>query len=120
MDSVTLGARNTVIDMTHVPDDLVFGLDIGTRSVVGTVGYKNNTNGFVAVAQTAIEHETRAMIDGQIHDIGQVAKTIGQIKNQLEEMTGRKLQDVCIAAAGRVLKTIESEAEVHLDRKSVV
>ena len=120
MDSVTLGARNTVIDMTHVPDDLVFGLDIGTRSVVGTVGYKNNTNGFVAVAQTAIEHETRAMIDGQIHDIGQVAKTIGQIKNQLEEMTGRKLQDVCIAAAGRVLKTIESEAEVHFSSESVV
>lgn len=120
MDSVTHDAKNTVIDMTHVPDDLVFGLDIGTRSVVGTVGYKNNTNGFVVVAQTAIEHETRAMIDGQIHDIGQVARTIEQIRKQLEEMTGRKYQDVCIAAAGRVLKTVESEAEIHFSTESVV
>ena len=120
MDSVMHGAKDAVIDMTHVPDDLVFGLDIGTRSVVGTVGYKNNTNGFVAVAQTAIEHETRAMIDGQIHDIGQVARTIEQIRKQLEEMTGRKYQDVCIAAAGRVLKTVESEAEIHFSTESVV
>lgn len=120
MDSVTHDAKNTVIDMTHVPDDLVFGLDIGTRSVVGTVGYKNNTNGFVVVAQTAIEHETRAMIDGQIHDIGQVARMIEQIRKQLEEMTGRRYQDVCIAAAGRVLKTVESEAEIHFSTESVV
>ena len=38
MDSVMHGAKDAVIDMTHVPDDLVFGLDIGTRSVGGTVG----------------------------------------------------------------------------------
>lgn len=72
------------VDMTNVPQELVFGLDIGTRSIVGTVGYKNSTNGFVAVAQVAIEHETRAMIDGQIHDIGQVAATISKIKNNLK------------------------------------
>lgn len=120
MDSAAYGAKNTVIDMSHVPDDLVFGLDIGTRSVVGTVGYKNNTNGFVAVAQTAIEHETRAMIDGQIHDIGQVARTIERIRERLEEMTGRRFQDVCIAAAGRVLKTVESGAEIHFNSENVV
>lgn len=120
MDSTAYGAKNTVIDMSHVPDDLVFGLDIGTRSVVGTVGYKNNTNGFVAVAQTAIEHETRAMIDGQIHDIGQVARTIERIRERLEEMTGRRFQDVCIAAAGRVLKTVESGAEIHFNSENVV
>lgn len=120
MDSVMHGVKDAVIDMTHVPDDLVFGLDIGTRSVVGTVGYKNNTNGFVVVAQAVIEHETRAMIDGQIHDIGQVARTIEQIRKQLEEMTGRRYQDVCIAAAGRVLKTVESEAEIHFNSESVV
>ena len=120
MDSAENKKKNTVIDMSHVPDDLVFGLDIGTRSVVGTVGYKNNTNGFVAVAQTAIEHETRAMIDGQIHDIGQVARTIERIRERLEEMTGRRFQDVCIAAAGRVLKTVESGAEIHFNSENVV
>ena len=45
----------------------VFGLDIGTRSVVGTVGYKRGDN-FVVVAQEIREHQTRAMLDGQIHD----------------------------------------------------
>lgn len=120
MDSVTRSAKNTAIDMTHVPDNLVFGLDIGTRSIVGTVGYKNNTNGFVVVAQVAIEHETRAMIDGQIHDIGQVARTIEQIHERLEEMTGRQYKDVCIAAAGRVLKTVESSAEIHFSSENVV
>ncbi len=120
MDSVTQMEKDTVIDMTDVPKDLVFGLDIGTRSIVGTVGYKNNTNGFVVVAQVAIEHETRAMIDGQIHDIGQVAKTIARIRERLEAMTGRTYQEVCIAAAGRVLKTVEAEADISFETETVV
>lgn len=120
MDSVTQMEKDTVIDMTNVPENLVFGLDIGTRSIVGTVGYKNNTNGFVVVAQVAVEHETRAMIDGQIHDIGQVTGTIEKIKKRLETMTGRAFQEVCIAAAGRVLKTVEAEAEMSLESEMVV
>ena len=62
---------------------LVFGLDIGTRSIVGTVGYKED-NRFVVVAQRVREHETRAMLDGQIHDIGKVSETIRQVKEELE------------------------------------
>lgn len=120
MDSVTNVVKDTKIDMTHVPENLVFGLDIGTRSIVGTVGYKNNTRGFVVVAQVAIEHETRAMMDGQIHDIGQVAETIVQIRRCLEDMTGRRYTDVCIAAAGRVLKTVEATAEMHFHSENVV
>ena len=41
-------------------EPLVFGLDIGTRNVVGTVGYKEGTE-FIVVAQYMKEHETRAM-----------------------------------------------------------
>lgn len=108
------------IDMKNVPENLVFGLDIGTRSIVGTVGYKTKTNDFIVVAQVSLEHETRAMLDGQIHDIGQVAESIKKIHKQLEEMTGRKLHDVCIAAAGRVLKTVESEADMHFNSETVV
>ena len=62
---------------------LVFGLDIGTRSIVGTVGYRNN-NRFYAVAQRVKEHETRAMLDGQIHDIYKVGGTIKEVKAELE------------------------------------
>ena len=89
---------------------IVFGLDIGTRSIVGTVGYKSG-NEFRVIAQRTREHETRAMMDGQIHDIAKVGETIRQVREQLEEATGRKLTAVCIAAAGRVLQTVNSRVE---------
>ena len=89
---------------------LVFGLDIGTRSIVGIVGYLNGDK-FHVLAQRSREHETRAMVDGQIHDIGKVGETICQVKEQLEEDLNRKLTEVCIAAAGRVLRTIVTHVE---------
>ena len=61
------------------PGQLVFGLDIGTRSIVGIVGYKAGDDFFV-VAQESIEHKTRSMLDGQIHDIRQVSQTIAEVK----------------------------------------
>lgn len=96
--------------MEHIAE-YVFGLDIGTRSIVGTVGKRNDVGQFMVSAQVSKEHETRAVIDGQIHDIPTVAKTIREIKGELEQITGMVLQDVCIAAAGRVLKTKRVHAE---------
>lgn len=90
----------------------VFGLDIGTRSIVGTVGYRNQER-FIVVAQRVKEHDTRAMLDGQIHDIQKVGDTIRIVKNQLEEAIGEKLTSVCIAAAGRVLRTITTHEEIQ-------
>ena len=86
-------------------EDFVFGLDIGTRNVVGTVGYQAE-DGFHVVAQCVREHQTRAMLDGQIHDIGRVGDTIREVKEVLEEQLGITLTQVCIAAAGRVLRTV--------------
>ena len=108
------------VNMEGVPEQLVFGLDIGTRSIVGTVGFKNSTNGFVVVAQVVKEHQTRAMLDGQIHDIGKVAATIEEVHKKLEDMTGRRFKDVCIAAAGRVLKTVEAEAQTNFASDTVI
>ena len=48
------------MEMTKNPNQCVFGLDIGTRSIVGTVGYKNSENRFQVIAQVSKEHETRA------------------------------------------------------------
>ena len=90
----------------------VFGLDIGTRNMVGTVGYKTKDGRFIVAAQITREHKTRAMLDGQIHDIAKVSESIKEIKEELEKSLAMPLKEVCIAAAGRVLKTI--------DRKSVV
>lgn len=91
--------------------ELVFGLDIGTRSIVGTVGYRDDA-GFHVIAQYSKEHETRAMLDGQIHDINKVGESIKLVKVTLEKMTGKKLKTVCIAAAGRVLRTVTTNV-VH-------
>ena len=94
----------------------VFGLDIGTRSVVGTVGYLKNDR-FQVVCQRSKEHETRAMMDGQIHDIPRVALTIKEIKEECEEAIGEKLTHVCIAAAGRVLKTVTTKIEMVFEEE---
>lgn len=101
------------------PENLVFGLDIGTRSIVGTVGYKQGDL-FYVVAQRAREHETRAMLDGQIHDIAKVGDTIRLVKEELEEAIGQKLTDVCIAAAGRVLRTVEVHVEEEFTQEHEV
>ncbi len=94
----------------------VFGLDIGTRSVVGTIGYKRGES-FVVVAQEIREHQTRAMLDGQIHDINRVAATIAEIKEALEKKSGLSLKDVCIAAAGRVLKTLDVHVDMDFEKE---
>lgn len=103
----------------NLPEQLVFGLDIGTRNIVGTVGFLEG-DVFHAVAQYAKSHETRAMIDGQIHDIKKVGNTIKVIKEELEKMIERPLTEVCIAAAGRVLRTITTNIELEYDEDTVV
>lgn len=100
-------------------DDIVFGLDIGTRNVVGTVGYKEGDN-FYVVAQHVRQHETRSMLDGQIHNIGRVGNTIRIVKEELESQIGDKLTEVCIAAAGRVLKTVTTQIEYEFPEETVV
>lgn len=96
------------------PGQLVFGLDIGTRSIVGTVGYRTGGK-FHVVTQSVREHQTRAMLDGQIHDIYKVGGTIKEVKAELEERIGRPLKDVCIAAAGRVLQTVTLRVDQELE-----
>lgn len=98
---------------------LVYGLDIGTRSIVGTVGYLEKDR-FVVVAQRAKEHETRSMIDGQIHDIGAVGETIREVTDLLETDLRQELKQACIAAAGRVLQTVTTHVEIDLEGEKVI
>lgn len=101
------------------PGQLVFGLDIGTRSVVGTVGYRTGET-FHVVAQCERKHDTRSMLDGQIHDIERVGRTIKEVKEDLEAIIGKQLHEVCIAAAGRVLKTINSSATLDFSEETTI
>lgn len=101
------------------PGQLVFGLDIGTRSVVGTVGYRTDET-FHVVAQCERKHDTRSMLDGQIHDIDRVGQTIREVREDLEKIIGKRLYEVCIAAAGRVLRTINSAATLSFPEETTV
>ena len=98
---------------------LIYGLDIGTRSIVGTVGYMEKDH-FVVVAQKVKEHETRAMLDGQIHDIGAVGDTIREVTDELEKELDITLSQVCIAAAGRVLQTVTTSVEIDLEGEKLI
>ena len=106
-------------DLSYKKEKLVFGLDIGTRSIVGTVGYQKAYR-FMVVAQRSKEHETRAMLDGQIHDIHQVGRTIAEVKKELEDVIGQELEEVCIAAAGRVLRTITTHVDQEFQAEKVI
>ena len=68
--------------------DLLFALDIGTRSVIGIAALKQKDNTLKIVATERQEHATRAMLDGQIHDVPQVAAVIRAVKEKLEKDVG--------------------------------
>lgn len=87
---------------------LLFALDIGTRSVVGLVGEIDN-GAIKLIASDREEHHTRAMLDGQIHDVQEVAEVLAAVKTRLETTTG-KLTKVAVAAAGRALCTLKVAA----------
>jgi len=106
--------------MQDLPEKLVFGLDIGTRSLVGTVGARIDEHTFKVFAIEQAEHETRAMQDGQIHDIPKVAESIRKMKAKLEAKLGRELTEVSIAAAGRVLKTVNVHPYIEFTEDTVI
>ena len=95
------------------PDDMVFALDIGTRSIIGIVGIvEENKVKIVAIDQE--EHSERAMIDGQIENIEKVSTLAEKMKKRIEAKLRIKLQKVCVAAAGRALRTRRADFELEL------
>lgn len=98
--------------------NLLFALDIGTRSVVGLVGEQTG-NCIRLIASHRQEHHTRAMLDGQIHDVPEVAAVLNEVKNHLEECCG-PLRKVSVAAAGRALCTIKSKAETTIQGQGLL
>ncbi len=88
----------------------LFALDIGTRKIVGVVMQKNDA-GYEILGSEMLEHTTRAMVDGQIHDVEAVAATIKNIKDSLENRLQLELKEAAVAAAGRSLQTAGGKAE---------
>lgn len=92
----------------------IFALDIGTRSVIGIVAAQEENGNLTIIATHREEHKTRAMLDGQIHDVPQVAAVIKSVKKELEKQVG-PLKSAAVAAAGRALYTVTATSEVNIE-----
>lgn len=98
---------------------MVFALDIGTRTVIGVVGFYE-ADKFKVVDIEVVEHKNRAMIDGQVHDVEEVARAAKMVKDNLEKRLGISLKNVSIAAAGRSLKTRNVRIDRVIDNKKEI
>ncbi|MBE6909711.1 MAG: cell division protein FtsA [Ruminococcaceae bacterium] len=84
--------------------NVIFALDIGTRSIIGVLGIVEGRR-FHVLAIEKQDHGQRAMLDGQIENIEQVADVAREVVARLEKRTKIHLSRVCVAAAGRALKS---------------
>lgn len=101
------------------PENAVFALDIGTRSIIGMVGIVEEDRVKIIAIERA-EHAERAMIDGQIENIGKVSGLAKKVKKKLEDQIGFRLSRVSVAAAGRALRTERAEYEMELPRAQTI
>ncbi len=104
---------------TNQEQDLIYALDIGTRSVIGILAKPDGDK----VKILAIEkqpHQRRTMMDGQIEDIEQVAHVVSLVTRNLEQRMQCSLSHACVAAAGRALRTEQGEGKLELSTAQVI
>ncbi|SER94967.1 cell division protein FtsA [Gracilibacillus ureilyticus] len=97
----------------------MFALDIGTRSVVGLLLDKEEKK-YKVIDYYVVEHEERSMLDGQIHDVVSVSKVIERVKLHLEQKHDITLERVCVAAAGRALKTKRIQTSKNIEKQPLM
>lgn len=100
-------------------DNMVFALDIGTRSIIGMVGVVEEDKVKI-IAIEKEEHSERAMIDGQIENIDKVSALAKKVKRRLESKLHVKLKRVSVAAAGRALRTSRVDYEMILQGPQLI
>ncbi|MCP4649013.1 MAG: hypothetical protein GY853_02870 [PVC group bacterium] len=93
--------------------NFIFSLDIGTRKVMGIIAQKVDKK-LRVVDIEIMEHSSRTMLDGQIHNIAEVAKIVGTIKQRLEKRINLPLERVGVAVAGRALRTVQAKIEKNI------
>jgi cell division ATPase FtsA len=95
-------------------DTRLLALDIGTRKVTGLLLDVSDGNRRILAMETQ-EHQTRAMLDGQIHDIPKVAEVVNLVRSRLEQQAGCRLVAAAVAAAGRTLCTVRGKAHHQVE-----
>jgi cell division protein FtsA len=91
--------------------ETVFVLDIGTRSVMALLASLQEGE-MVVEHLISREHQTRAMLDGQIHHVEEVTRIVEELVREMQQVTGRELKKVAVAAAGRTLETVKGTAKI--------
>lgn len=99
--------------------DMIFALDIGTRTVVGILAQRDG-DGYRIIDMETREHESRSMTDGQIEDIDAVAAVVKSVRSALEKRQSVKLQRVCAAAAGRALRTLRHRSDYDVSGRRAI
>lgn len=100
--------------------NLIFALDIGTRTIIGIAGEYTDDEELIVKAHKIAEHKKRSMHDGQIHDIEGVSKDVKKIVDEIEGELGVKFDVVSIAAAGRALRTKKTSIEISFDDRTEI
>lgn len=77
-------------------------------------------DGYKLIDMETQAHESRSMTDGQIEDIDAVAAVVKSVKAALERRQLIKLQRVCVAAAGRALRTLRHSCAHDVSSKRVI
>lgn len=93
----------------HQDPELIYALDIGTRSVIGMLGRQEDGKVRILAVEKLL-HTHRVMLDGQIEDIAQVAAAVRTVTGRLEADAGCRLERACVAAAGRALRTEQGQS----------
>ncbi|RCW41238.1 cell division protein FtsA [Halanaerobium sp. MA284_MarDTE_T2] len=100
-------------------EEITFALDIGTRTIIGLLVKKEGKK-YKIINSAVSEHQTRAMLDGQIHNVADVAAEVKKVKEELEAKSGITLNKAAVAAAGRALKTVSESAEIDLEKSRYI
>ncbi len=98
---------------------MIYALDIGTRTVIGVLAEKYESNIVVYDAMTK-EHEERAMMDGAIHDVSKVSKIVQKITKELKEKNEVDITSASVALAGRFLKTSIGESKMDVTTEHAI
>ncbi|MDR1205471.1 MAG: pilus assembly protein PilM [Peptococcaceae bacterium] len=100
-------------------DKSIFVIDIGTRTVIALLARMANDR-LVVDRMIMKEHQSRSMLDGQIHLVDQVSVVVKELLDMITEASGQKPSAVAVAAAGRTLRTARGSASYRLPMSVVL
>jgi len=92
----------------------IVGIDLGTSSIVGVLGRKNEQGVISILASESVPSDS-AVKYGVIYNIDEAAGKIKKLISMLENKTGKKIGKAYVSIAGKSLKAVEHKETKLLD-----